>query len=337
MTPRQVQRELNPYHYSVGEDKGLRMNQPFTSTFLTLESMMLRLKYASDWRAIAFVVMTYALFLLPLFLQIPVLFAWIWVAFSGLFCFCVGVIAHNHMHSPIFQHQWHNQWFNVVLTPVMGHTATQIVIPHNYNHHAYHGGTQDWSSPEFAGAGIGIVRLIRYWIKMLKNAGRGTHREDVPPLPSHLEQSLPVEKRALLGFVVIVLAIAPLKALLFIGLPWIIGILCMLGINLIQHDGCDAQSRFNHSRNFMGRLSNWFFFNNGYHTIHHLKPTLHWSLLPEAHNRLVKPYITSELEVKSILNFLLTQYLFSYHSAATPTNIEAESQLQILSASLDYK
>lgn len=297
--------------------------------------MILRLQHASDWRAIAFVVITYALFLLPLFSQIPAPFALIWVLLSGLFSFCVGVIAHNHMHSPIFQHQWHNQLFNVVLTPVMGHTATQIVIPHNYNHHAYHGGTQDWSSPELAGAGIGIVRLIRYWMKTLKNADGGKRREDVPPLPSHLQQSLPVEKWALLGFVVIVFAIAPVKALVFIGLPWIIGILCMLGINLIQHDGCDAQSRFNHSRNFTGRFCNWFFFNNGYHTIHHLKPTLHWSLLPEAHHRLVKPHIASELEVKSILSFLLTQYLFSYQACTTPTKIEEESKLQILSPSLD--
>ncbi|MEW6496428.1 MAG: fatty acid desaturase [Cyanobacteriota bacterium] len=299
--------------------------------------MILRLQHASDWRAIAFVVITYALLLLPLFWQIPVLFALIWVPLSGLFCFCVGIIAHNHMHTPIFQHQWHNQLFNVVLTPAMGHTATQIVIPHNYNHHAYHGGTQDWSRPELAGAGMGIVRLIRYWRRTLKNASGGKHREDVPPLPNHLKQSLPVEKRALLGFVVIVLAIAPLKALVFVGLPWILGILCMLGINLIQHDGCDAQSRFNHSRNFTGRLSNWFFFNNGYHTIHHLKPTLHWSLLPEAHHRLVKPDIASELDVKSILSFLLSQYLFSDHSAATPAKIEKKSQLQILSLSLGSK
>jgi hypothetical protein len=58
-------------------------------------------------------------------------------------------------------------------------------------------------------------------------------------------------------------------------------------------------------------------------------------LLPEAHHRLVKPHIASELEVKSILGFLLTQYLFSYHSAATPTQIAKKSQLQVLSPSLD--
>ncbi len=276
--------------------------------------MMLRLKYASDWRAIAFVAIAYVLLLLPLFWQIPAIAAVIWVPLSGLFCFCVGVITHNHMHNSVFQRQWHNQLFNVVLTLAMGHTATQIVIPHNYNHHAYHGGSQDWGRPELAGDGMGIVRLMRYWRTTLRNAGGGK-RDDVPALPNYLEESLPVEKRALLVFVVMILAIAPLKALLFVGIPWIIGILSMLGVNLIQHDGCDSESGFNHSRNFTGRLGNWFFFNNGYHTIHHLKPTLHWSLLPEAHNRIVKPHVAPELEVKSILGFLVTQYLFSWRPA----------------------
>jgi beta-carotene hydroxylase len=214
------------------------------------------------------------------------------------------------MHHAMFQQRWTNQLFNVVLTPAMGHTATQIVIPHNYNHHASHGGAEDWSRPELAGSGIGLVRLLRYVGRMLKNAAGGTCRDNVPSLPSYLEQSLPVEKLALKTFVVLLLAITPLKALLFVGIPWIIGILLMLGVNLIQHESCDPTSRFNNSRNFTGALANWFFFNNGYHTIHHLKPTLHWSLLPAAHQEIVKPHIAQQLAVRSVFDFLMNQYLF---------------------------
>ncbi|MBC6476530.1 MAG: fatty acid desaturase [Hormoscilla sp. GM7CHS1pb] len=52
-----------------------------------------------------------------------------------------------------------------------------------------------------------------------------------------------------------------------------------------------------------------FFFNNGYHTIHHLRSTLHWSLLPQGHDRLVKPYIDPQLEVKSLGGFLFRYLL----------------------------
>lgn len=42
-------------------------------------------------------------------------------------------------------------------------------------------------------------------------------------------------------------------------------------------------SKYNHSRNFTGPILNFFCFNNGYHTQHHISPGLHWSLLPMRH------------------------------------------------------
>ena len=59
----------------------------------------------------------------------------------------------------------------------------------------------------------------------------------------------------------------------------------IITMNLLQHDGCDEKSEYNHSRNFVGKLVNWFTYNNGYHTIHHMEPGLHWSLLPRPSTR----------------------------------------------------
>ena len=73
------------------------------------------------------------------------------------------------------------------------------------------------------------------------------------------------------------------------------------GVNLLQHDGCEPAARCRCARDFIGRLGNWLFFNNGYHTAHHLWWELHWSLLPRYHRRYVRPHQPADLEVQSLL------------------------------------
>src|SRR6185503_20742672 len=82
-----------------------------------------------------------------------------------------------------------------------------------------------------------------------------------------------------------------------------------LRINLIQHDGCDIKSDWNHSRNFVGRAFNWIMCNNGYHTIHHNRAGLHWSVLAEAHEREVAPRIDPRLDERSMVWYLLRTYV----------------------------
>ena len=53
----------------------------------------------------------------------------------------------------------------------------------------------------------------------------------------------------------------------------------------------------------MGKLINWWTFNNGYHGMHHVKPGLHWSLLPEAHQKVLAPHIHPALEQKSLFMY----------------------------------
>ena len=81
------------------------------------------------------------------------------------------------------------------------------------------------------------------------------------------------------------------------------------GINFVQHEGCDPGHRYNHSRNFTGRLLNWFTFNNGYHGIHHEHPSLHWSLAPEVHRREYAPHVDKRLEQPSLLAYCFRAYI----------------------------
>ena len=98
-------------------------------------------------------------------------------------------------------------------------------------------------------------------------------------------------------------------ALAYVVLPQFYGARCILRINLIQHDGTDTSSEWNHSRNFVGRAFNWIMCNNGYHTIHHNRAGLHWSVLHEAHAREVVPRMDPALDEPSMLGYLLRTYL----------------------------
>src|SRR6185436_14617521 len=64
------------------------------------------------------------------------------------------------------------------------------------------------------------------------------------------------------------------RGFLFVYLPgWLLG----LGL-------CQLHGYFEHARgttSHYGRLYNALFFNDGYHVEHHLRPTTHWSRLPE--------------------------------------------------------
>jgi fatty acid desaturase len=84
----------------------------------------------------------------------------------------------------------------------------------------------------------------------------------------------------------------------------------IIGINFLQHDGCDQDSEYNHSRNLVGPWINWWAFNNGYHTVHHAKPGLHWTKLPEVHATDVHPHIHPNLEVPNFFTYFFSAYVF---------------------------
>lgn len=64
-----------------------------------------------------------------------------------------------------------------------------------------------------------------------------------------------------------------------------------------HHSGLYTDNPYAASRNRVGRLYNLRAFNLGYHTAHHLKPYIHWSLLP-AYHELIKDRIPPECFVR---------------------------------------
>ena len=96
----------------------------------------------------------------------------------------------------------------------------------------------------------------------------------------------------------------------FILIPHLFAAWGIVGINFVQHDGCDPDHPYNHSRNLVGDWMNFWFLNNGYHTIHHHHPGLHWSKLPEAHAREIAPHIHPNLDQPSMLGYGFRAYIW---------------------------
>ncbi|HEY6081312.1 MAG TPA: fatty acid desaturase, partial [Polyangiaceae bacterium] len=102
-----------------------------------------------------------------------------------------------------------------------------------------------------------------------------------------------------LGGVVYVLAI---------GLPAALASYWMMLTNYLQHVGCDSRSSDAHSRNFVSPFWNWFVFDNGFHTVHHQHPGLHWSRYRQLH-RLIAPRIDPALNQRFIPSYMLRRYV----------------------------
>jgi fatty acid desaturase len=80
--------------------------------------------------------------------------------------------------------------------------------------------------------------------------------------------------------------------------------------NYCQHVHADPWSLHDHSRNFESKLLNFLLFGNGYHTVHHEQPSLHWADAEAAHLAL-RPQIDPRLCERSMWWFFVRQYALS--------------------------
>ena len=267
------------------------------------------LRHPADRRSLAFILLAVAAVVAPVLAPIPPAAAIAWVPFAATISYAVCAINHNHIHAPIFRAPWLNAVVGVLITIATGHSATSIVRSHNLNHHVHAGGAEDWMSPAIAGEGPGFVRVLRFVLLAPVSLARGARAHRAPRLSPRLARRLRAERVALVSTVALGLGLAPGRFLLFVLPAWAIALALFVGVNFLQHDGCDPRSSVDHSRNFESPFTNWLFFNSGYHTAHHLHPSLHWTELPRRHREEVAPRIAPGLSTPTVLGHLFRSYL----------------------------
>lgn len=197
--------------------------------------------------------------------------------------------------------------FQLALMFGSGQQSTGIITAHNERHHQEQESERDFVRTSLVGFRSNLLNIIAFPFVSIAAMYRDKPN-DLPrwksPRPKLYRQAV-LERRVFYGTLVVLMVINAWGTLVFLILPWLGAQLMLVGINLLQHQDCDPRSELDHSRNVTGRLINWFLLNNGFHTAHHLRPTLHWSLLPEFHRVQVAPKIDPALDHRSLSGLLL--------------------------------
>jgi beta-carotene hydroxylase len=276
--------------------------------------LILLLSYRADRRSLAYMTVTTALLIVQWNLAEfqPLLYVW-----SLFMAVSVAIIAHNHNHVPMWRSRFLNILTDYWLTLFYGFPAFGWIPTHNKNHHSLNNKQGDYTITYRISEKNNLFTLLSY-------PSISSYFQQ-KPIGDHLKKLwhsnrpkfyLAASQYVLLG-VFYALAIFMWnwkKALLFIMVPHQVSLFSVLIFNYVQHVHADEESAYNHARNFTG-LINPMLFNNGYHTIHHESPGIHWSETPAAQKK-IEHLIDPSLNERSFWWYMVRVYLLApFHSS----------------------
>lgn len=265
------------------------------------------LRYTADVRSLAYLAFTVALSAVQWHLGYvhPVLYPL--SLFMGV---TVAVISHNHNHLGMWKSRTGNLLTSYVISIYYGYPAIGWVPTHNQTHHKHNNGPEDSSrAPRFFKGnhllGLLIYPTVTGFIQSKEITAyiRGLWSKDKKQFFAAISEYV-----VFFGFMVAIFVIDWQKALLFFLIPQQFALFVIQVFNYVQHVEAAQGSRWNHSRNFVSPVLNALLFNNGYHTVHHHKPGVHWSKTPELHREIEKN-IHPELLQKSWWKYMTWTFL----------------------------
>jgi fatty acid desaturase len=244
------------------------------------------LKYKADRGPIAYVLAVFILRLVVWTLASPLLCAIsvIPLAVLGMF---IAPINHHHQHVNSFRAPWLNRLYDLVLALQCGVGPYSWVLHHNLGHHVNYLNQPPHESPDesrWTRANGTQMGRLEYSIDLLLH-----HQIDIVRVglrhPRYFRYLL-LMKLPLWGLIGVGLWLRPLETVLVFLLPAFIALFHTIWATYEHHAGCPPNNHLDASRNRENRIYNALTGNLGLHTAHHKRPGLHWSLLPELHERI---------------------------------------------------
>ncbi|MCL1127737.1 fatty acid desaturase [Shewanella surugensis] len=266
-------------------------------------------KHSADYLPV-FYIMSLAIFQFIICFQLSLI--WTFVCSLILLPLLATSTAYNHhqQHHPVFKWSGLNRVFEMVLTFQTGVISYGWTLHHVLGHHVHYlnqhtehendSGIIDearWTKP--GGRQMSFVEysikttVLSYWL-MVKVG---------------LKHKKILKRFILYGFITLTLTII---GVLTLGMNFIVAYILVPVIVLFatiastykHHSGLRSKDKFHASYNIEGKFYNVLTCNLGYHTAHHLRPGLHWSQLPEYHNKIRHKIPPHLLKLYNWKNFL---------------------------------
>ena len=275
------------------------------------------LRHAADRRALGFALAHLALVAGTLAAYRDGYPIWFFVAVTGpvlaASAFMQLISVHNAMHSPVFWKKSHNRLWQCALSICIGYPVSIYVPVHNLSHHLGLQTPRDVLRTTEVRHRSNLLNLVHHMamgtlhLHLLHFAYLAEMRRSRPKWLGQVGwEALAVA----IYLTAIAIAVGPLAMLLLVFVPAVAGQWLMVGFGYVQHDGCDHESEYNHSRNFLSPVFNWFICDNGFHTAHHNRPGLHWSLGKQAHRDDVVPHMAPSLDEPSLVAYLWRAFVW---------------------------
>jgi len=208
-----------------------------------------------------------------------------------------GVMAHNHNHCPTFRSRRLNNYFGYCLSIFYGYPTFAWIPTHNLNHHKFLNRPGDATITwRYSNKNSTWIAATYFFVSSyfqsdpIKDYIRNARRDNPKNFRLIISQYV-----IWAGAHLLLLGIACSRfgvwrgigawALIF-GIPAFFALWTIMLFNFVQHVHTDPWSEHNHSRTFVGRILNFFLFNNGFHTAHHETPGAHWTTLPKLHSQI---------------------------------------------------
>ncbi|KAK7942906.1 uncharacterized protein PG986_012019 [Apiospora aurea] len=227
----------------------------------------------------------------------------IWLSLFQL-SFMGAVATHNAIHVPVFWKSWPNNLYQICLSLQYGFPVSVFVPGHNLSHHKYPQQARDIMRTTKVRYRWNLLNGLLFFFHVVLTGGD----DDKLYFAAQARLNRPIvrqrrrEEIFVFGAMAVLLLLDWRRWIWFALLPQFYAKWAIMSLNLSI--GCDIKSRYNFARNFTDPLLNWLCFNNGYHTVHHLYPGLHWSIIPQKHQELISSHIAPSLEDPSILGYI---------------------------------
>jgi len=241
------------------------------------------LKYKADRGPVAFVLGMFAVHLAVWWYATPGV-AMLSIVPLTLLSVFVAPINHHHQHLNSFRSAVLNRGYEIVLALQTGVAPYAWVLHHNLGHHRnYLNQRPHPQADESTWTRIDgqTMSRVEYTLDLLLR-----HQSDIYQVglkhPKVL-RSLLLMKLPLYGLLGALLWLNPLNTLLVFLVPALLTLTHTIWATYEHHAGCETTGHLLASVNRDNRIYNWMSGNLGLHTAHHLRPSVHWSQLPQIH------------------------------------------------------